>query len=335
MSRHRGKNDPRIFKTLACFRIRFFIGNSRKLWVKKVIYIFGGLCLAIIFAILQCHGGVNPTEISFTKAQRIVSLAPGITETLYALGLGDRISGVTEFCNWPKEAALKTKVGAFREINLEAIVRTGADLVIMPQDMEHFKPLIEDIGIPVQLFDLQSLDGFLRDLSELGLRTGSEDQAKKLLAQLNEQLTKDIPSSNSPKVLFALMSPEECLRPITELTIIGQDGFYSELIKAAGGKNAYNGSSPFPRVSLESILAMNPDLILVAAPEAKNLGELKKRWSSITHLSAIHNGHFFILDDPGAIVPGPRAPDTLKKISLGIEAILQDCMSAATDDSNS
>lgn len=253
--------------------------------------------------------------------QRIVSLAPAITETLYALGLGKRIAGVTEFCTWPDDATRKPKVGGFHEINLEAIARTGADLVIMPTDMAHFKKLVEDIGIPVLLFDTQSLDGFLRDVQALGKLSATKEAAEELTTNFVSARTQTRDNAFAPRVLIALMNPDEFQRPLIDLTVIGKDGFYDELIKVAGGKNAYDGTTAFPRMSLESIIVINPDVIVVAAPDAPNIEKLKARWNSIEHLQAIRNGHFLIFNDPGDTVPGPRALGTLKKITSEISRI--------------
>lgn len=287
----------------------------------KFLFISGcGLLAAILFA-LQWQNAGNMERDFPAHPGKIVSLAPGITETLYTLGLGDQVAGVTEFCAWPAEAATKPKIGGFREINLEAIARTGADLVVMPANMAHFRKLVEDIGMPVQLFDMQSLHNFLRDVGILGRITGRGEKARELVARFEDARKKASHRPKTPTVLMVLMSPDECKRSLTDLTVIGSDGFYDELIRIAGGKNAYAGATAFPRMSLESIIALDPDIIAVAAPDIENVAELKSRWNSITHLKAVRNGHLLILDDPGDTVPGPRSLATLEKLDGEISRI--------------
>lgn len=298
----------------------------------KLFYIVGTFIVIVLLICLQWHNASNANTIIANHPERIVSLAPGITETLYALGLGEQIVGVTRFCEWPEDAATKHKIGGYREINLEAIIRSGANLAIIPANMAHYKELIEGLGISVLLFDTQSLENFLKDVIRLGNLTGRLEQAKKLITDFAEITKKNDTFDGTPTVLMALVSPEDCQRPITELTIIGKDGFYDQLIEAAGGKNAYSGITAFPRVGLEAIIAMNPDLIIVAAPRGMRPEELKTKWGHLSNLQAIGNGNFLIFNDPGDTIPGPRSLATAKKIANGLGKITQNKPGRMADD---
>lgn len=292
---------------------------------KKILFVSGVLLLGVAILALQWRNAEKPRAEISANPGRIVSLAPAITETLYALGLGDRVVGVTEFCARPAAAATKPKVGGFREVNLEAILRTRPDLVVLPANMAHFKNLIEDVGIRVLLFDSQSLDGFLRDVAVLGGLAGSDASARDLISRFAQARNKGIEADGAaPLVLFALMSPDECQGPISELTVIGKDEFYDELIRLAGGRNAYAGKAAYPRLGLESIIALNPDMIIVAAPDVANLEELRSRWNSIGVLKAISNGNLLILDEAADTVPGPASIATLEKIAGAISGIIRE-----------
>lgn len=115
-------------------------------------------------------------------------------------------------------------------------------------------------------------------------------------------------------MLFALLNPDEYDRPLAEMTIIGADKFYNEIIEAAGGQNAYSGAAPFPRLSLESVIAMNPDVIVVGAPKLADATKLEKSWRDIGHLKGVEGKRLLILNDPGDTIPGPRSLETLKKL---------------------
>lgn len=283
------------------------------------IYCFCALGLVIFLLFVVAMQNREETSTSTTRPQRIVSLAPAITETLYALDLGDNVAGVTEFCAWPPKAAEKPKIGGFRDVNLEAIARTGADLTILPADMAHFKKSIEEMGIPVMLFDYSSLSSFLGAVDELGARCGKEAKAAELEAKFANSMRKT-ENGRRPRVLFTLLNPDEYNRPPRDMTVIGADGFYNSLIEAAGGCNAYTGKTPFPRMSLESIIALNPDVIVVGAPELADREQLERRWRDIGQLDGVKGDRLLVLTDPGDTIPGPRALATIKKIARAIEA---------------
>lgn len=253
---------------------------------------------------------------------RIVSLAPAITETLYALGLGDRVVGVTQFCAWPPEARQKPKVGGFREVNLEAIARAGADLVILPHDMAHFSKAIEALGIPVLLFDYQSPAAFLASAAAIGRVCGREKEAA-ALADAFASAAAPVAGEPRPSVLFALINPEDYQRPVSEMTVIGSDGFYNGVIAAAGGRNAYAGATPFPRLSLEAVLALDPDVIVVGAPDLADPEQLARRWRAIGRLKGTVGDRLLILNDAADTVPGPRSLATIEKIARAVRAARQ------------
>lgn len=294
--------------------------NPLFLWVfMGKIYFFCALGIAacLVLAFVMPSGEKHAATAG--NPAKIVSLAPTITETLYALGLGDHVSGVTEFCTWPPEAVQKPKTSGFREVNLEAIARAGANLTILPADMAHFKNSIEAMGIPVLLFDYSSLSSFLNSVAELGFLCGKQAEAAQFAAEFAKAARK-MEAENSPRVLFALLNPDEYNRPIREMTVIGADGFYSGLIRAAGGRNAYTGKTPFPRMSLEAVIAMDPDVIVVGAPELADKAELERRWREIGQLQGVKGKRLLILNDPGDTIPGPRSLSTLKKLAEAIEA---------------
>lgn len=254
------------------------------------------------------------------EPMRIASLAPGITETLYALGLGSRVVGDTSFCSWPPEAADKPKVAGFRDINIEALIRTMPDLAILPDDMAHYKKQIEQVGIPVMLFDNRTLAGFLEDVLKLGKICGKEEDAEELHDAFSGAMAvKHSRTDNAePAILFALMNPDECMRPVTELTILGNEGFYNELVEAAGGKNAYTGRVPYPRLSAESLISLKPDILAVSAPECPAPEQLMANWRKVPGIGKTAE-NLLLLDDPGDTIPGPRSLKTLEKLSTAVK----------------
>lgn len=250
--------------------------------------------------------------------QRIVSLSPGITETLHALGLGPSLAGVTRWCAWPPEAAKLPKVAGFGEINYEAVLRVRPDLVVLPEDRVREKIILERLGLPVLMLDTLSVSGLLRSITLLGRNAGREAEAEKLTSALEERLTAARAAAGDrvrPRVLFAVMRADQGAQGITEIHAIGRDGFYSELIEAAGGQNAYTGMLPFPRLSREALIALDPEVILEVIPDGANPEEARRAWQSLASVRAVKNGRVFVLTDQAHTVPGPRFTDTLALLS--------------------
>ena len=252
--------------------------------------------------------------------ERIVSLAPSVTESLYALGLGPKVAGVTRFCRYPPEAAAKPHVGGFGDVNLEAVLRLRPDLAVLPVDKTTIKALLEQLGIPVLLLDTRSLPGLLGAIADLGAATGQEAKAEAILGRFDEALKTaraKAAGKRRPRVLFAVMHSYQDLGAIMEIHIIGRDGFYNELIEAAGGENVYKGKLAFPRLSREAIIFLDPDVIIDVMPKDVDIDMegVLRAWHSLEHVQAIRQNRCFLLTDRGDTVPGPRSVLTLEKLS--------------------
>lgn len=250
--------------------------------------------------------------------QRIVSLAPSITETLYALGLGPQVAGVTQFCAYPPETALVPQVAGFGEVHFEALVRARPDLVALPGDRTDNRLRLEHLGLPTLALDTLTLPGLMHSITLLGKATGREQEAQALLASLQAGLDAARASAKGrtrPRVLFSVMHASQDLGYIGEITAVGRDGFYSKLIRAAGGENVYRGELSFPRLSREAIIVLDPEVIIDVIPARDNPEGARKDWESLPTVSAVKNGRVLILTDPAHTVPGPRFAQTLAALS--------------------
>jgi ABC-type Fe3+-hydroxamate transport system, periplasmic component len=250
--------------------------------------------------------------------ERIVSLAPSVTETLYALGMGTKVVGVTQFCVYPPDVVSKPKVAGFSEINFEAILRVRPDLVVLPNDKTENKKDLERLGLPVFDLDTRSLPDLMRAVKTLGEKTGHRREAETILAQFRTALgdaRKRAEGKNKPRVLFSVMHTYEGFGYITEINAVGRDGFYNELIEAAGGVNVYRGTLPFPRLSREAIIFCNPDVIIDVVPGAENLEAVRRDWESLSSVNAIRDNRLYLLTDEADTIPGPRSYQTLTRLS--------------------
>ena len=286
---------------------------------KKLFYAAVAALLPLaVWAHLALERAAGPADIP-REPERIVSLAPSITETLYALGLGGSVAGVTRFCAYPPEVLEKPKVAGFSDINYEAVLRLRPDLVVLPSDKTGARLDIENLGLPVMTIDSRTLEGFLKDTLALGEKTGHEIDAARVIAELRQSLEEArgrAEGETPPRVLFSVMHSYEGIGQLTEIYAIGRDGFYDELIAAAGGQNVYEGELPFPRLSREAIIFLNPDVIIDVIPTKEtDLEAVRRDWQSLASVEAVKNGRLHLLTDEGDTVPGPRSYKTLDKLS--------------------
>ena len=232
--------------------------------------------------------------------------------------MGDTIAGVTRFCAYPPQARDKAQVAGFGEINYEALLRVRPDLIVLPQDMKQNTKDLENLGLPVLPLDTRSLPGLMRAMEELGNATGHADEAHAALAAINDSLAAaQVRAGERPKptVLFSVMRSYQGLGHITEIHAVGKDGFYSELIPAAGGNNVYTGELAFPRLSREAIMFLNPDIIIDSILPSENPDAARRAWQSLSSVAAIRNKRLYIFTDEADTVPGPRFYQTLTKLS--------------------
>lgn len=244
-----------------------------------------------------------------TNVSRIVSLAPNLTEMLFAMGLGDKVVGVSSASDFPPAVKNLPKVGQFTAVSVEKIVSLRPDIVIATMDGNSQTDVEKLRSLNVEVFCIfpNSVAGLLDSINQLGMVLSCKRQAEKLVQ--NMQLAIGSVSSKArtlakskpkPKVLIALD-----LNPLVSAS--GQT-FLGELVELAGGNNVVGGSSiRYPRLNLESIVALAPEVILVTGHGCekallKEVQEIKK-WRGVP---AVVNGRVYLLDPDLVTRPGPR-----------------------------
>ncbi|MDR1487650.1 MAG: helical backbone metal receptor [Deltaproteobacteria bacterium] len=254
--------------------------------------------------------------------QRIVSLAPSITETLFALGQGDQIAAVSQYCVYPPQAQSLPKVAGFSDINFEAVLRQRPDLVVLPIDKTANQKELERLGITVMTLDTRNLKGFLRTVQELGAATGHQTEARQVQDRIMEAIAQaELMAAGRPRptVLFSVMHSYQGFGYITEITAVGQDGFFSELIDIAGGENLYKGPLSFPKLSREAIMTLNPSIIVDLIQGTEQVDQALSDWKGLTTVDAVKNDKLFLFTDQSDTVPGPRIYLTITKLSQALQ----------------
>lgn len=245
-------------------------------------------------------------------AQRIVSLAPSITESLFAIGAGDRIAGITTYCNYPPAAASKPRVGGMTTPSIESIVALHPDLVLVSMEgnlHDDFTRLM-DLRIPVAVSNPRTLDGIFRSLTILGRLTGTTDSASHLIAALRQRVDTVLRGNGTQPVrtlLFVSLQP---------LIATGAGTFIDELVRQAGGVNlAAQTSLTYPTLSREAVIAYDPDVLLVMSDVVSSTDAVTALYPEWTRLTAVRAGRIYRLDADRISRPGPRAVDGLQLLS--------------------
>lgn len=241
------------------------------------------------------------------EPQRIVSLAPSITEVLFALGLGDRVVGVTSFCDYPPEAAAKEKVGDTLRPSIERIVALKTDLVIAStaSQLQQFVYNLGEVSIPVYVSDPRGVDGVLDSIIRIGELTATTSRAQELAGALRdrvERVRERVSGRERPRVLFILGG--------APLITIGAGSFITDLIDQAGGQSISRDlAGDYPQYSLETAVAKRPEVIFNQTGEADLPERLKET-------PAGRSGYVFHIDDNLLLRPGPRIVDGLEQMAF-------------------
>ena len=272
------------------------------------------LLFIVIFAIIALKpDSQQAKQQQVSEPQRIITLAPSITETAFALGLGDKIIAVTDYCDYPAAAQDLPKVGGFVNPNLEAIVGLQPDLVILLAEHQTIIKQLHPLNIATFTVKNNTLAGIQTSIQQIGERTGQQKQASTLnntiLHKIQHIQTKTAGLAR-PTVMLAMGHSlgDDQMRSVF---IAGQNDFYNDLIYLAGGENVYQDRRlKVPTVSAEGLLKLNPDIIFDIFPEAHehdyDLSQVKNQWQSLELITAVKNNQVHIIEQGYATIPGPR-----------------------------
>jgi iron complex transport system substrate-binding protein len=243
------------------------------------------------------------------RPQRIITLAPNLTEIVYAIGAGDRLVGNTTFCDYPPEAKQITKVGDTLQPNIERIIALRPDVIFIStaSQLETFTKQLDEHGIAVFVTDPHDLDGVFRSIQTLGDLLGQQEQAEKLVSTLRaraaaiEEAVKDRP----PVTVFYQVSP-------SPLWTAGRRSWVTDLIKRAGGKSVTSEvEGEWMRYSDEAALASHPEAIIMATSS----GDKMEVAAALQKSPAMINKRVYGINGDYLSRPGPRLVEGLEQIA--------------------
>jgi iron complex transport system substrate-binding protein len=281
----------------------------KKLWILPVIIL---VCLAAL-TIINYHynqskiSALNPAS-SPHKPARIVSLAPNLTEILFALGLDEKIIAVSNGSDYPAQAVNKEKVGTFWQPNTEAVVACKPDLVITLwfEQQKAVADSLNRLGYQVLTLRIERTEDLLTAIEKIGTATGCKQRAYQLVENISNKLNDlrlKFSRANKVKVLWVVQ--------IEPLRVAGRNTFVNELIELVGGENAIGPTiQQYPPISSEEILACGAEVIIQSAMGTSNIAQQQQAaevfWDRWANLPAVKNNRIYVVDPDTILRLGPR-----------------------------
>ncbi len=245
--------------------------------------------------------------------ERIVSLAPSLTEIAFSLGLGGKVVGVTDFCDYPPEARARPKIGGMVNPSLEAIVALKPDLVLATTEGNRPETVagLERLGIAVYVVNPKCIEGVLSSIEGIGRATGTEEAAMELVKGIRKRLNEvagRLKGISHLRVLY-LIWPEPLIVP-------GKETLINDLIQRAGGENiSGNESIPYPLFSMEEVVARRPEVIIVSSKHGEgDIERLVQNWRRFK-VPAVGQGRVHFVNGDLINRPGPRIAEGLEALA--------------------
>jgi iron complex transport system substrate-binding protein len=243
------------------------------------------------------------------KIERIISLAPNITEMIFAVGAGDKLVGVTTYCNYPAEAKSIQKVGDTVSPNIETIISLRPEVVFVStaSQLEAFTKTLDSQGVSVFVINATSLDDVYRSLGQLGEMFWTSEQAKTLVTDLRSREEMPYPHGERPnfKRVFIQISNEP-------LFTVGKKSFLTQVVEKAGGELVTKDiDDGYPKLSKETALALDPEVIILSNSE-----DNQRPNDAFQNSPAVKNGRVYKINADIISRPGPRLVDAIEQIAV-------------------
>ena len=243
--------------------------------------------------------------------KRLIALAPNLTEILYALGLGERVVGVTHHCNYPPEVALKPKVGSYINLSVERIISLAPDLVIGTVDGNEriVLDLLQQARIKVFFVNPRNVTQAIDTIFLVGSVCGVPDRARQISDRLTLRVNQIVESTRAAKKPLVFLQIN--LQPIMT---VNRNTVHHDLVHLAGGENM-TADEPvtYPRISLEEVIRRKPEVILVSSMEREaRFEKARPDWLQWTSIPAVKQGRVHLIDSDLIDRPSPRLVDGLE-----------------------
>lgn len=295
----------------------------------RIAFLLSGFLVCCLLTLNSCslRPGVDESEYRqlkdeanrevrvYGKIERVITLAPNLTEIIYAIGAGDLLVGNTTYCDYPEQAKSVQKVGDTLQPNIERILALRPNLIFIStsSQLEAFAQQLSEHRIPVYVSDPHDLEGVIYSIERIAKLLSREKQAGELVSRLRARITavEAAVKSRKPVRVFYQLSEEP-------LYTAGRDAFVTDLIQRAGGLSVTaDVPEAWPRYSQESAVAAQPDAIVL--PTGGSMGDANSDVAAgLKQAPAVLNGKVFKIDGDLLVRPGPRAIDGLEQLARAL-----------------
>ncbi len=272
--------------------------------IKLIFYAIG------FYLLVNCSSYQNKSN---QKVQRVISLAPNITEMIYAVNQQSKLVAVTDYCNYPQEAKTKGTIGALLNPNMEKIITLKPDLLIGTSAHSELALKLADRNLSTILLPNNTVDEILMSIDSIGVLLDCREQAKLLVQSIKDSIDAyhtyaDTASNKAPRAMLVLGREPGTTRNIG---VIGSHNYMDSLWTLVGGINLFGDlNTKFAKVSRETIIQRNPDLIIEFKIDDEWNTEKNKinleEWQDLDLLKAVNTHQIYVIPDESAFIPGPR-----------------------------
>jgi iron complex transport system substrate-binding protein len=271
--------------------------------------------LAFVTLLLSCATVARAEPASSplpARPRRIVSLAPSVTETLFALGVGDRVVAVSDFCDYPPEVKRLPHVGSFNAPSVEAVVGQRPDLVIgTPSPGNHESvDTMRRLGVRVEIVDPERLADLPVVTRAIAAYAGVPEAGERLVARMAREMDAvraRVAGAGKPRTLMLVGQDP--------LIAVGPESFLGEMLVAAGAVNVAPKGEAWPRLSLEVVIAADPEVIIDCSMGTEASTATLGYWTRFASLAAVRNKRVHPFRFFEALRPGPRIAIALEELA--------------------
>lgn len=259
-------------------------------------------------------------SIQTTKEKRrIICAAPSVTEIVFALGIGKRVVGVSDFSTYPPEARTIPRIGGLINPNKEKITSLQPDLLIIQGQNESLARFCDEEGIQFLSIKIDTLEDIWTAIHTLGQMLESQEKASAIIRRIKDDLQDIRDKIKGRPLRKVFITLGHTPGDLTGLMTTGSGTFLNELVSTAGGKNIFSDAPGlYPQISKESLVKRQPEIILEAIPGGipeEKLKLLKNDWTQLPMLPAVKSGNIHYLTEDFLLIPGVRIAQTVRRFA--------------------
>lgn len=260
---------------------------------------------------------------------RIVSTSPSITETLFALRLGDRVVGVSTYCRYPRQVLALPKVGTFLRPEPETIARLTPDLVYVQAGPNTVAKQLAALGLRTAVVDRGSLPGVFSTIRQISVAAAVPERGDALVRDLQASLDRVKAAVAGKATRRVLIVVGRRTGMLTDMIAVGPGSYLHDLIGIAGGENVLSGVKfEYPRISMETVISLAPDIIIDVGEMGETPADSEHRrkvteglWATQRLVAAVRTGGVHAINDEAFVVPGPRVVDVARTMAAWFHGV--------------